>query len=278
MSDQYIAYHFKVIPVQPTTEILIAELAERAFDSFIETEEGFTAYILQKNWSESILDDLTILKNDAFEINYKIEIIEPENWNETWEKNFEPIEVDDKVSIRATFHEPGELQYNIIIDPKMSFGTGHHETTHLMIQQLLQWDIKNKTVLDMGTGTGVLAILAEFLGAKHVDAVDIDLWSYENASENVERNNCTRINVFQGDASWFNDQKYEVILANINRNILLEDMATYVNHLTTNGLLILSGYYTEDLPLIVDSATNLKLQKKVTLERHNWVCSAFIKP
>ena len=278
MSDQYMAYHFKVTPLQPASDILIAELAAKEFESFIETEEGLTAYIPFKLWSDTILNDLLILKNNTFKIDYTIEEIAQENWNETWEMNFEPIAVDDTVSIRAPFHKAGELKYNIIIEPKMSFGTGHHETTHLMIQQLLKWDIKDKTVLDMGTGTGVLAIFAELLGAKSIDAVDIDSWSYENAVENVERNNCNKIKVFQGDASWLKEQKYEVILANINRNILLEDMAIYVNHLIGNGLLILSGFYTEDLPLILSSATNLKLEKKLTLERHNWACIAFLKP
>lgn len=277
MSDVYIAYHFTVEPLQPATDILIAELSERLFDSFVEHEHGLTAYILKTHWHDAVLEGLSILHNNAFTISYTKEDIPPVNWNKVWEKNFEPIEVDETVSIRAPFHESGSLKYNIIIEPKMSFGTGHHETTHLMIQQLLYHDLRQKRVLDMGTGTSVLAILTEMLGAQSIDAVDIDQWSYENATENVSRNHCKRISVYQGDASWLTHQSYDIILANITRNILLNDLPVYVRHLTTGGLIILSGFYQEDLPLIDKKASALSLEKKLTLFRHNWACVAFFK-
>ncbi|HHB52070.1 MAG TPA: 50S ribosomal protein L11 methyltransferase, partial [Saprospiraceae bacterium] len=160
MIQTYIAYHFNIDPVEPAREILIAELGNLGFESFEETEKGLTAYIPKSDWHITILHEVQILNSGKFIILYDKEEIEPVNWNSKWESNFEPISIDDSVSIRAPFHEKGKLQYNILIEPKMSFGTGHHETTHLMVQHLLQLDVANKSVLDMGCGTGVLAILA----------------------------------------------------------------------------------------------------------------------
>ena len=186
----YIGYYFKVKPLQPAVEILIAELGYAGFESFVETEEGATAYIQKEEWNENILDDIQILNSDEFEITYTFEDIEQTNWNAEWEKNFNPIVVDDVCAVRAPFHDKFDTQYDIIIEPKMSFGTGHHETTHMMIQHILNNDFTDKSVLDMGCGTGVLAILAELKGAKPIDAVDYDNWCYLNSLENVERNNC----------------------------------------------------------------------------------------
>ncbi|MBD3725106.1 MAG: 50S ribosomal protein L11 methyltransferase, partial [Flavobacteriaceae bacterium] len=165
MSNTYIGYHFKVEPKEPGTEILIAELGELDFESFIETEEGVSAYIQKDFWKENILDDIYILQNPEFKISYTIEDIEQVNWNEEWEKNFNPIDVDGKCYVRAPFHEKSNAEYEIVIEPKMSFGTGHHETTHMIIQHLLDTDLKDKKTLDMGCGTAILAILAEMKGA-----------------------------------------------------------------------------------------------------------------
>ncbi|MCK5638994.1 MAG: 50S ribosomal protein L11 methyltransferase, partial [Flavobacteriaceae bacterium] len=197
-------------------------------------------------------------------------------WNSEWEKNFEAIQVDELVSIRAPFHEDPNLKYDIIIEPKMSFGTGHHETTHLMIQHLIDLDLVDKTVLDMGCGTGILAIFTEMKGAKKIDAIDIDSWCYENSLENVERNNCKNITVFEGDASLLKNKNYDVIIANINRNILLQDIGTYAKCLNQHGVLLLSGFYTEDILVIEREAIkyNLNLNKK--LERNNWVGLKFV--
>ena len=255
----YISYTFEIAPktltVQTAIEILIAELGAAGFESFTENEEGVIAYIQKNDWNSEILNDIQLLQSEEVVISYDIKEIEQVNWNSEWEKNFEPIQVDGLVSIRAPFHEDPHLKYDIVIEPKMSFGTGHHETTYLMIQHLMDMDLKGKTVLDMGCGTGILAIFAEMKGAKLLDAIDIDNWCYENSLENVERNHCEHISVFEGDASLLKDKKYDVIVANINRNILLQDIGIYAQSLNENGILLLSGFYTEDIPVIEEEAS-----------------------
>ncbi|WP_370225680.1 50S ribosomal protein L11 methyltransferase [Mesoflavibacter sp.] len=271
----YKGYYFKVEPLQPAVEILIAELGYAGFESFVETEEGVTAYIQKEEWNQNILEDIQILNSDEFDITYTHEDIEQTNWNAEWEKNFNPIVVDDVCAVRAPFHEKFETEYDIIIEPKMSFGTGHHETTHMMIQHILQNDFKDKSVLDMGCGTAVLAILAEMKGAQPIDAIDIDNWCYLNSLENVERNNCKHISVYEGEASLLKDKNYDIIIANINRNILLQDIATYAKCLNTNGSLFLSGFYEEDIPLIEKECNANNLQHLKTLKRNNWVALHF---
>jgi len=263
--------------MQPGTEILIAELGYAGFESFVETEEGVTAYIQKEEYNASILDDIQILKSDEFEITYTFDEIEQTNWNEEWEKNFNPIVVDDLCAVRAPFHDKFDTKYDIIIEPKMSFGTGHHETTHMMIQHILKNDFEGKSVLDMGCGTAVLAILAEMKGAKPLDAIDIDNWCYLNSLENVERNNCKHISVYEGEAALLKDKKYDTIIANINRNILLNDIATYSKCLDAKGTLFLSGFYQEDIPMIEKECNNNQLFLKDTLTKNNWVALKFEK-
>lgn len=277
MDAIYISYTFTVTPKEPATEILIAELGFAGFESFVENENDMVAYIQQKDWNEALLNDIQILKSDEFEISFEKDIIQQTNWNSEWEKNFNPIEVDNLVSIRAPFHKNPKLQYDIIIEPKMSFGTGHHETTHMMVQHLLNIDVANKKVLDMGCGTGILAIFAEMKGAKPVDAIDIDKWCYENSMENVERNNCEHISVFEGDATLLLNKNYDVIIANINRNILLNDMQVYANCLNKNGTLLLSGFYKEDIPIIDKEVSNYGLKLETIIERNNWVALKYLK-
>ncbi len=271
MASTYIGYHFKIEPLQPATDILVAELAEVGFESFVETETGLSAYIQKNEWNPFVLHKIEVLNSGKFSILYEKEEIEPVNWNSEWEKNFEPIEIDGLVSIRAPFHEKGNLKYNLIIEPKMSFGTGHHETTHLMVQFLLQLELNNKSVLDIGCGTAVLAILAEKLGATTLDAIDIDPWSYENSIENVERNQCMHIKVYEGDATLLTHQQYDVIIANINRNILLNDIPSYVKVLKSGGTLLLSGFYAEDVPTIDALASEYQLNLISKTERNKWV-------
>jgi ribosomal protein L11 methyltransferase len=277
MSNIYIGYHFTIEPIELGSEILIAELGEKAFESFIETETGISAYVQKDLWSENILEDIQILDNPEFNISYTFEEIEQVNWNEEWEKNFEAIEVDGKCHVRAPFHEKTNAEYDIVIEPKMSFGTGHHETTHMMIQHILETDFTNKKTLDMGCGTAILAILAEMKGAQPIDAIDIDNWCYLNSIENAERNNCKHISVYEGDASLLSGKKYNIIIANINRNILLNDMQQYVDCLNANGILFLSGFYTEDIPFISESCTSKGLTYVKQFERNNWVALKFVK-
>ena len=271
MSNIYLGYHFTVEPKELGCEILVAELGEKPFESFIETEFGVTAYIQKDLWSEDVLEDIFILNSPEFTISYTIEEIEQVNWNEEWEKNFDPIDVDGKCHVRAPFHPKTEAEFDIVIEPKMSFGTGHHETTHMMIQHLLETDLLNKKTLDMGCGTAILAILAEMKGAKPIDAIDIDNWCYLNSIENAERNNCSHISVFEGDADLLKGKKYDVIIANINRNILLNDIPLYASCLNAKGLLFLSGFYNEDIPAIDASCSEFNLKLEKTIERNNWV-------
>ena len=271
MIQTYIAYNFSIQPLQPAREILVAELGNLGFESFTETDKGLTAYIPKSDWNLNILNDVFVLNSGEFSITYDKEEIEPVNWNEEWEKNFDPIDIDETVSIRAPFHEKANLEYNILIEPKMSFGTGHHETTHLMVKHLLLLDLKDKTVLDMGCGTAVLAILSEMRGATRLDAIDIDPWCYENSIENIERNNSKKISIYEGDASLLVNKEYDVIIANINRNILLQDIKTYANSLNINGVLLLSGFYQEDIPIIDAEASKYNLKLDLILERNNWV-------
>jgi ribosomal protein L11 methyltransferase len=271
----YLGYNFKIQPLQPAAEILIAELGYAGFESFVENEDGITAYIQKDEWHQDILEDIQILNSKEFEITYTFEDIEQTNWNAEWEKNFNPIVVDNVCAVRAPFHKKTDVQYDIIIEPKMSFGTGHHETTHMMIQHILKNDFKDKSVLDMGCGTGVLAILAELKGAKPIDAIDYDNWCYLNSLENVERNNCKHITVIEGDASVLKN-KYDIIIANINRNILLQDMATYSSCLNKNGMLFLSGFYEDDASLIISECEKYLLKFEEKLERNNWVSLKFL--
>ncbi|TNJ45652.1 50S ribosomal protein L11 methyltransferase [Tamlana fucoidanivorans] len=272
----YIGYEFEVSPEQPGVEILIAELGYAGFESFVETPHGVTAYIQKEEWHNSILDDIQILNSEEFIITYSFNEIEQTNWNAEWEKNFNPIVVDDICAVRAPFHDKFNTPYDIVIEPKMSFGTGHHETTHMMIQHILKNDFKGKSVLDMGCGTGVLAILAEMKGAKPIDAVDYDNWCYLNSLENVDRNHCEHITVIEGDASVLGEHTYDIIIANINRNILLQDMATYVSCLNAGGMLLLSGFYNDDIPAIKAACETHLLKFEEKLERNNWVALKFL--
>jgi len=276
MSNIYLGYHFTVEPKELGSEILVAELGELPFESFVESEFGVTAYIQKQFWNENILDDLFLLNSPQFVISYTIEEIEQVNWNEEWEKNFEPIDVDGNCHVRAPFHPKTDAEFDIVIEPKMSFGTGHHETTHMMIQHLLETDVKGMKTLDMGCGTAILAILAEMKGAEPIDAIDIDNWCYLNSIENAERNNCQHITVYEGDAALLKGKKYNLIIANINRNILLNDMQAYIDCLNPNGILLLSGFYEEDIPFINASCTEKGLAYVKKFQRNNWVSLKYV--
>ena len=276
MSNIYLGYHFSVEPKELGSEILIAELGEKAFESFIENETGFSAFVQKSLWTADIMNDIYILENPEFKISYTFEEIEQVNWNKEWEKNFEAIDVDGNCHVRAPFHPKTNAEFDIIIEPKMSFGTGHHETTHMMIQHLLEIDVTGMKALDMGCGTAILAILAEMKGAQPIDAIDIDNWCYLNSIENAERNNCKHITVYEGDAALLKGNKYDLIIANINRNILLNDMQAYVDCLNPKGTILFSGFYTEDIPFIDASCTEKGLTYVKKFERNNWVSLKYV--
>ncbi len=275
--SNYLEFQFKISPLQPGSEILIAELGYAGFESFVENEDGITAYIQSEEYKEGILEDIQILESDEFEISFISKEIEQVNWNSEWEKNFNPIVVADKCSVRAPFHEKPDTEYDIVIEPKMSFGTGHHATTHMMLQHILNNEWEGKSVLDMGCGTGVLAILAEMKGATTLDAIDIDNWCYLNTLENVERNNCKNIKVYEGTAELLEGKQYDVVIANINRNILLEDIPTYSKCLSSGGKLFLSGFYTEDVSAIEEVCNKNGLKFENKLVEDNWTAASFIK-
>ena len=277
MADQlYIGYNFKVKPLQPASEILIAELGHAGFESFVENEEGVLAYIQKEAWNPQILDEIYILSSDEFRITFDFNEIEHTNWNLEWEKNFNPITVDDLVTVRAPFHEVPSTKFDLIIEPKMSFGTGHHETTHMMIQHILKNDFEGKSVLDMGCGTGVLAILAEKVGAAKLDAIDIDNWWSLNCRETVERNNCHYISVYEGDVKLLAGKRYDTIIANINRNILLADISQYAKCLNDHGTLFLSGFYKNDIQIIENECNAHMLKLEEIIQRGEWVSLKFL--
>jgi ribosomal protein L11 methyltransferase len=276
MSNIYIGYHFTVEPKELGSEILIAELGETAFESFTETETGISAFVQKDLWDDTILENIRILQSEEFKIEYSFEEIDQVNWNEEWEKNFEAIDVDGNCHVRAPFHPKTDAEFDIVIEPKMSFGTGHHETTHMMIQHLLETEVGGMKTLDMGCGTAILAILAEMKGAQPIDAIDIDNWCYLNSIENAERNNCEHITVYEGDASLLKGKKYDLIIANINRNILLNDMQSYVGCLNPKGTLLLSGFYEQDIPFIDVSCTEKGLTYVKKFERNNWVSLKYV--
>jgi len=276
----YIEVNFIIEPFEEyISDVLASELGEIGFDSFVPSEVGMDAYILQSKFDESELKNL--LSDFPFEasIDYKITQIKSKNWNEEWEKHyFEPIVIGNDCVIHSSFHKDvPSAKYDIVIDPKMAFGTGHHETTSLVIGQLLLMDLEGKTLLDMGCGTAVLAILAAMRGAKDIVAIDIDTWCTENSIENIAINNISGIDVRLGGAELLAGLHFDIVLANINRNILLADMEQYVACLSSGGELYMSGFYKEDIPLIEAEANRLGLQLVDFKEKNNWVVVKTVK-
>lgn len=272
--DTYIELSLQIEP--DFAEIMMAELAELGFESFVETDEGLEAYI-----QEDIFNDLHIKKMlesyaERTAISYAFKQIAKQNWNEEWEKNFQPISIGNYIYVRADFHEtqPSFL-YEIIITPKMSFGTGHHETTSMVMEHQLTIDHKDKKVLDVGTGTGILAVLASKLGATHISAFDIDEWSVENTIENIALNNAPNIAVRLGTIENEPQEKYEIVLANINRNILLQQIPAYSTFMTNGASLVISGFYEADIVDIQAVAESVGLKKVAQLSKNQWASVVF---
>ena len=274
------------------TDIFTAELAELGFESFVETDEGLNAYILEPNFDEKALQEIIAKYVGQTAIAYEVNSLEKRNWNAEWERDYEPIEVADQVRVRASFHTldqyagAARFRYDIIIDPKMSFGTGHHETTAMMLEQQLGLDFTQKTVLDVGSGTGILAILAAKMGAKAVLAFDIEEWAVENARENAQLNDCPQITIFQGTIDDINPPNalldwtpavFDVVLANINRNVLLREVPVYADLLTTNGYLLVSGFYEHDAKDIQQKAAEAGLTPVNGMAIREWTSLLFQK-
>ncbi|MFC2086218.1 50S ribosomal protein L11 methyltransferase [Bacteroidota bacterium] len=258
-------------------EILMAKLCLLDFDSFTETQNGCKAYIsVNKLNKEELNEIIKETEKSLGKISYSCEGIMDQNWNEVWEKNFEPIIVADKCLIYAPFHTKVKmLDYNILIEPKMAFGTGHHATTAMMLEHLLDINLEEKKVLDMGSGTGILAILASMKNADLVYAVDNDKWAYKNCLENIELNNIENIFTIEGDVNSIKEELFDIVLANINRNTLIKDIGSYVNVLNTDGMLIMSGFYVDDIPDIEQEANAYDLFLKKYLEKDNWASVVF---
>ncbi len=267
----YIELDCIIDPKNKGLDVVIAALGEIGFESFEETENGVKAYIQAPDFSEAAIQESEYLKTSGFfELSYKKSLIKAQNWNAVWESNFEPILISD-ISIRAPFHpKPENIQYDIIIEPKMSFGTGHHETTCLVVEEMLLLNFENKRVLDMGCGTGILAILADKMGAGKVTAIDIDEWAYTNSLENIVRNNTPEIKVLHGDIKKLASQEYDIILANINRNILVKDLGTYSSMLSQGGSLVMSGFLDVDVQVMTEAAESSDFKIEYHKIKNHW--------
>ncbi|MBN8702977.1 MAG: 50S ribosomal protein L11 methyltransferase [Bacteroidetes bacterium] len=268
----YIEFDFTVSPLEPHAEILTTNLAELGFDSFVDTEKGFLAYIPQNVFTKDVIKSIGEFYNSEVSVTYTYRAIQQQNWNKIWEDNFKPIVVADKCAVRATFHEPMKFPYEIIIDPKMAFGTGHHETTSMVMETMLGFDFNNKLVADIGAGTGILSILASKLGATSIAAVDIDEWPYESILENSFLNQIENITAYKGTVDLFKNLQFDIVLANINKNVILQDVQKYYEILNKGGLLILSGFYEADCPDILAQTTKLNLKEIKRLVKNNWTC------
>lgn len=260
----------------------MARLAGIGYEGFEYTENGFTAYIPERDFDTTAIEGLELAESaPACRVEWTTEEVKERDWNKEWEEHFTPITVEGRIVVRAGFHPAvPDMEYEIIIEPKMSFGTGHHATTALMLGSILELkeELAGKRVLDMGCGTGILSIMASKAGASDITGIDIDEWAYNNAGENILLNRCTNIRIKIGDASLLAaEAPFDLILANINRNILLADMERYVARLIRGGQLVMSGFYTEDLPLIRQKAEALGLTYRGHKTEQNWVAATFLR-
>ena len=274
----YYACSFSNPENETLKDMFMELLGTIGFDSFMDTDEGFEAYCQEPALNETELDEILQMEQFANVKLIKKELIPDQDWNATWEASYEPVIINEFCRIRAPFHQvEGSYKYDLIIEPKMSFGTAHHETTSQIIELMLQSDFTGLNLLDMGSGTGVLAILAKKLGSATTVAIDNDEWAYRNALDNIRLNDENDIVVELGDATSLNDRQFDIILANINRNILLRDMKEYVKCLVDDGKIFFSGFYEEDLKLIAKEAERLGLKYVNHVTKNNWTAAVFVK-
>ena len=276
MAVIYLEVTVRLSPLIPWREVMIAEMGSVGFEGFEETSTGFKAYIPKNEYREKSFKQIAVFSQDGLSIDWNTLDIAPENWNSAWEQNFTPTRIGDRCVIRADFHLPEKAEFELIITPKMSFGTGHHETTQLMVLLLLETDCHQKSIVDMGTGTGVLAILSEKKGATNILAIDNDPWCIENTLENIATNQCKNIRTKLTD-QLSETLLFDSVLANINRNILLEQMDAYAKALKPEGNLLLSGFYVEDLGIIRSKCESLGFRFIRNFEKNQWVAALFIK-
>ena len=273
----YIEFDFTIVPKETGSEILTAMLADIGFESFTESEKGLISYIQESKFSVDMIEQLDIMHNKEFSIKYNYKTIQDKNWNEEWERSYNAVVISDICCIRAPFHPKNEnCKLDIIIEPNMSFGTAHHETTALMIEQILLMDIKGKSVLDVGCGTAVLSAVAAKKGATAITGIDIDEWAYNNSIENIERNKFNFIKVLFGDIQMAKET-YDVIFANINRNIIIRDLPEYIKRLNKNGILLMSGFYEVDIPVVSDKAEANGLKLLTQSLKNNWAVLKYKK-
>lgn len=264
---------------QDYQEILMAEISQLSYDSIIETDEGFNAYVTTELFDQTALDAL-LDRYKVAEIKYTKEYVAKKNWNAAWEENYDPIVINDECIVRATFHKVDlPYKYDIIVTPKMSFGTGHHETTSQVLTLQMDLDHQSKRVMDAGCGTGVLSIMAEKRGASQIDSFDIDEWCVENSTENYQLNNCEKCTIQKGSITEvkLSETPYDIVIANINKNILLLEMDQYASFLADNGDLLLSGFYAHDLEDIKASCQDNGLTYHNHITKNNWVAAHFVK-
>jgi len=274
----FLEIDFTVTPAEDGRDILLALLDILGFDSFEETPKGLKAYILEKDFDKDQLESIYLFDSDEYEISYTLDKLENKNWNEEWETNYQPIFIDDKIHIRAPFHKAHpEFPIELLITPKMSFGTGHHQTTRLVSRLILNMELEGKKILDMGTGTGVLAILAEKRGAGAIDAIDNFDWAAQNTAENAEANGCKNITALHGDAQLLPGRSYDIVLANINRNVLMEDMKMYIDTLTAGGYLVISGFFENDFEMLTTKATECGTTLVNKIQEDRWMACQYQK-
>lgn len=274
---RYFEFNFSPVSENMLREILTAELLEKGFDSFQEDENELVAYLPDVLFHDSLLTEIIFLQAHP-EIRVKIEKLEEQNWNAEWEKNYPPVTIAGKCHVRAPFHPPMPgIQYEIVIEPKMAFGTAHHETTQIMVEWLMNMDVMGKDVLDMGCGTGILAILANKMGAGSVTGIDNDEWAWQNARENFRNNSIPESFAQMGDAGLIGTERYDIILANINRNILIKDMLNYARGLRSGGELLISGFYQSDTEDLKTTASQPGLEFSGMKSKNEWAIMLFRK-